>query len=124
MERTFIIIIFSILFSGLFFFKEGDAMGERKPSHKKSLSEVNLSDGVDKEEAIILAQNYLVNTGRDDFLITSKPKVFEKHAYGANYWRVTFPTTPKVQREQGLEWGALIVDKETGKVQYLGEGPS
>jgi len=101
-------------------------MGE-KPNHKAEIKakmkNIDISDGVGKEEAVILAQNYLLDNGLDNLLVTSKPSV-ENSSIKEGYWLIIFPTIKSVRSTQGLEWGSFRVDKKTGKVVYLGEGPS
>lgn len=102
-------------------------MGEKpdyKTQLKEKLKQVDIADGVNKEEAIIIAQNYLIDNGLDNLLVISKPKIEEKHHYGDNYWCISFPTNSKVKWTQGLKWGVALVDKKTGKGEYTGEGPS
>lgn len=106
--------------------KAGVAMGEKldyKSQIKEKYKNINLSDGVDQEEAIIIAQNYLIDEGLNNILVISKPDV-ENYDAKEGYWLVSFPTTIKVRWTQGLKWGSALVDKKSGKVIYRGEGPS
>ena len=100
-------------------------MGE-KPDYKavikEKLKEVDIADGVSKEEAIILAQNYLLSENLDKILIVSKPHV-KNYPFKENFWHVSFPTTFELKL-RGLKWGSALVDKKIGKVEYIGEGPS
>gem|GEM_PF-3403422 len=103
-------------------------MGENrdiKITIKEKLASVNLSDGVDKEEAIVIAQNYLIDNGLDALLDVSKVRKTDdqKSPWGIEDWLISFSTTSKARRQQGLKWGSLLVNKKTGVVKYLGEGP-
>jgi len=107
-------------------------MGE-KPDYKTEIQEkyrqLNLSDGVSKEEAIIIAQNYMIEEGFDRRYILMKPNVeesgFEK------YWKVTFRATyaESVKKANifGLIgmfkwWISIRIDKKTGEIITVG-GP-
>lgn len=107
---------------------QGVVMGER-PDYKAEIREkfknVRLSDGANKEEAIIIAQNYMINEENDfckNFNIL-KPTVEEDPKFPED-WIVGFPTTAAFRLKTGLEWNAMYVNKKTGEVIYSGEGPS
>lgn len=118
--------IILMFLTALLITNKGVAMGKR-PDYKTEIQEkyrqLNLSDGVSKEEAIIIAQNYLIDEDLDSLLIVTNPKV-ESYDIKEGYWLVSFPATFKVRWTQGLKWGSALVDKITGKVIYRGEGPS
>jgi hypothetical protein len=123
MKKRFILVL---LFIFLLNSNMGVAMGE-KLDYKSQVIEkyknINLLDGVDQEEAVIIAQKYLIDEGLKNLLVISKPDV-KNCDYEEGYWLVTFPTTSKVRWTQGLKWGSALVDKKSGKVIYRGEGPS
>lgn len=115
-------------------------MGE-KPDYKtvirEKLKQVDISDGVSEEEAILLAQNYMINQ-KEDFsrnFVLSKPKVVEVNLndpmfrkldntiYKEN-WVISFPATLEFKLKTGLKWCEMFVNKKTGQVRYSGEGPS
>lgn len=106
--------------------KMGDAMGERinyKVEIKRKFESINISNGVNKGEAIIIAQKYLIDNNLDNLLIISKASVEENNSKEGK-WLLSFPTFARIKATQGLEWGSVFVDKKTGAVTYLGEGPS
>ncbi len=124
-RKTSIILIGIILWS-LISSVWGGAMGEKldyKAEIKSRLKTINISDGVNREEAKILAQNYLIDNNLDNLLIISKPSIeFDRRRKDS--WLITFPTTREVRLKQGLSWGSVLINKRTGEVKYLGEGPS
>jgi len=133
------ILIVMILSSSLLTSK-GAAMGnmsDYKTQIKENYKKVDLSDGVNKEEAIIIAQNYMVEQKEDFWKVfkLSKPQVIDvdlndpifrkldSTIYREN-WIISFPTTLKFRWKTGLKWNTIYVNKTTGKVLYSGEGPS
>ena len=101
-------------------------MGEKldyKSQIRENYKNINLLDGVDREEAVIIAQNYLIDERLDKLLVISKPDVKNCDS-DDRYWLVIFPTNFKVKLTQGLKWGSALVDKKSGKVIYRGEGPA
>ena len=124
-RKTSIILIGIILWS-LISSVWGGAMGEKldyKAEIKSRLKTINISDWVNREEAKILAQNYLIDNNLDNLLIISKPSIeFDRRRKDS--WLITFPTTREVRLKQGLSWGSVLINKRTGEVKYLGEGPS
>lgn len=105
----------------------GMAMGN-KPDYKSEvrskLKKIDVSDGVDKREAVILAQNYLIDEGLDKMYLISSARVIESSYEKLEYWCVRFSTFSKIKLKQGLEWGIVYIDKKTGKVKEGGSGPS
>ena len=103
------------------------AMGPRvdyKQVIRDNLSQVDISDGVSKEEAMIIAQNYMLNKRSDiekDFNIR-KPWVTPTSLF-PDSWVVYFPTTFSFRNSTGLKWGGMFVNKKTGELKYSGEGP-
>ena len=102
-------------------------MGERpdyKIQIKEKLKEVDFSDGVSKEEAIIIAQNYLlekkVKLENMNFI---KPKVGESDLI-KGCWAVVFAARFKFKMESGLQWFIIDVDKKTGEIKTWGWGPA
>lgn len=103
-------------------------MGERpdyKTEIREKLKHVDTSDGVNEEEAIIIAQNDLITRDEnvDKFCILSKPTVIES-PYAKDCWLVSFPTTLKVKRTRGLKWTTIYIDKKTGEIKGGGASPS
>lgn len=105
-------------------------MGRSVNDYRAKLNQVDISDGVSKEEAIILAQNYAIEDGWEESSVLSKPSVrdssFTMDGEGrplAPCWEVTFPTKWGVRLRQGLVWGIVLIDKKTGQVKGSGAGP-
>jgi hypothetical protein len=107
----------------------GGAMGERtdyRTEIKEKFKKINLSDGVSKEEAIIIAQNYMLeNNGEEDYIIPSAEIFAENDPYWSKEsWHISFKTKLKFRLRTSLEWMVVNVDKKTGKVTSGGGGPS
>lgn len=107
---------------------QGVAMGEKfdyKAEIREKFKNIRLSDGVNKKEAIIIAQNYMINEGSEfckNFNILN-PTVEEDPMFPED-WIVGFPTTLKFRLKTSLKWNAMFINKKTGLVKYSGEGPS
>lgn len=105
-----------------------DTNSDYKSRIKEKLKAVNFSDGIDKEEAITLAQNYLIEKGYDkDINVLRIHEVTDTHyIYGNKFWFISFSAKLKVKIKQFLLWNnlweAVLVDRQTGVVQYIG-GP-
>lgn len=122
-------IIITALFLTTAFFvtnSEGMAMAENPYSYyREKLKEVDVSDGVSKEEAIVIAQNYIIDAIErgEDFpkkLGLSGAQISEDPYDIKNFpddWVVLFPM------KYGLfkTWDVFYVNKITGKV--VGGGP-
>jgi len=98
-------------------------------NYRSRLKAVDPSDGVNKEEAIIIAQNHLLDVGENGCLL-SRPSVRDSHftVDGAGRplapcWEVKFPTTWGVRLKQGLFWVMVLVEKQTGYIKGSGAGP-
>jgi hypothetical protein len=117
------IICFIILFTT----NRGIAMSDRpnnKTEIKEKFKQIDLSGSVSKEDAIIIAQNYLIEEGLDKICDISTGEVIGDLYNNPEYWHVSFSTTQKVKQQQGLKWASVYVHKKTGEVKYGGEGPS
>jgi hypothetical protein len=112
-------IILSILLTTTFSVtnNKGLAMAERPYDYyREKLKEVNISDGVSKEEAITLAQNYVIDMiekGEDFFrkLGISKPRLSEDPDFKED-WIISFPMRYGFLKT----WNVIYVNKKTGKV--------
>ncbi|MDP3722678.1 MAG: hypothetical protein Q8R91_04175 [Candidatus Omnitrophota bacterium] len=100
-------------------------------NYRSRLKAVDPSDGINKEEAIIIAQNHLIEGGADKEVALSKPSVEDSRftVDGAGHplppcWEVHFNATWKVRLESGLKWVRVLVDKKTGQIKVSGWGPS
>jgi hypothetical protein len=108
---------------------EGLAMAQA-PDYKEQIKEkykkVDLSDGVSKEEAIIIAQNYLIERGIDKTYKLESAEVFgeDDPFWDKNSWHIGFYTKLGERLKTGLKWCSFHVDKKTGSVLGGGCGPS
>ena len=102
---------------------------DRSPDYYRArLKEVDLTDGVNKEEAIIIAQNYLIEQGyfwkgSQKEIAIEKPKVDDSPLIKES-WVVGFPTTWRERLESGLTWLVIHIDKKTGQIKSEGWRPS
>ena len=103
---------------------KGNAMAEKPLDYyKEKLKEVNISDGVNKEEAIILAQNYIVNDEElKSMCNVHKPRIYEVRL-SEGYWEVQFPLKWKYGIGPLRRWVVLYVDIKTGEVKGGGQTP-
>lgn len=129
MLRKIVLLLILFLMTTVSFVFEGEAMGERqdfKSMIKEKMKTVDFSDGVSKEEAIIIAQNHLLETEWGKSCDLKSVEVFgENDSYwDKNSWHISFKLILKERLKSGLEWTVLNVDKKTGKVTSGGEGPS
>lgn len=95
----------------------GGAMAER-PIKDNFQEKIDLSDGVNKEEAIILAKNYLIQKGLEKNVIISKPKVRESRLF-KECWAVYFPPSPKMRAGGPFDF-VVDVNKNTGEIKLAG----
>lgn len=113
---------------------KGIIMGQ-KPDYKTEIKEkykqLNLSDGVSKEEAIVIAQNYMIDEGLDKSYVILKPAVEDFEFNQWNEWRIIFKATYGESIKQanvfGLLgifkwWISLNIHKKTGEIKSVG-GP-
>ena len=126
--------IIPMLLIALLITNKGVAMGERldyRTGIQEKYRQLNLSDGVSKEEAIIIAQNYMIQKGLDKNYIISKPTVEDFEFSQWNEWRVIFKARYGESIKQanifGLLgifkwWISVNVHKKTGEIKSLG-GP-
>lgn len=127
-KKTSILFFIVVLISSLLTSK-GVAMGDM-PDYKAQIKEkykkIDLADGVSKEEAIIIAQNYLLETEWGKSCNLKSAEVFGENDpyWDKNSWHISFKLTFKERLKSGLKWTVLNVDKRTGKVTAGGEGPS
>lgn len=96
---------------------EGRAMAA-KPNEESLRMDIDLSDGVNKEEAIYLAKGYLIKKGLEQNVVISRPKVKESRLI-ENCWVVYFPPSVKIG---GLFSFVIEVDKTTGEIKLAGWG--
>lgn len=89
---------------------------------KERLKEVDVSDGVSKDEAIIIAQNYMMDKNCD----LKSAKIFgeDDPYWPKDCWHVEFKATFIESFKSGLKWATVSVDKKTGEIRGSGAGPS
>ena len=91
---------------------------------KEKLRDVDIHDGINKEEAIIIAQNDIIsNNIGDSKLNIHKPKVVESQLV-EGCWRVIFKARFSVKMKNWLFWYVVEVDKKSGEIKSHGWGPS
>lgn len=94
---------------------------------KENYQQLDFSDGISKNEAIIIAQYDLIkDEGKDWDLNIKKPRVKEsglKDVIG-DCWAVIFDANLKMKFKSGLKWYTIHVDKKTGEIRSRGWGPS
>ena len=112
-----------LIFSCIFLMGMGGTMKKTPDFYRAQLQRIDLSDGVSEEEAVIIAQNYLLENGYKDGYIISSPSVGTSSLIDG-CWVVEFPTTFSVRLQQGLKWLRAHVDKKTGQIKSSGWGPS
>ncbi|MEW6008871.1 MAG: hypothetical protein AB1629_04475 [Candidatus Omnitrophota bacterium] len=106
---------------------KGIAMGEKsdyKTEIKEKFKQLDLSDGLNKEEAIIIAQNYvidMIDKGKDFYkkLVISKSSILEEWESEKD-WAITVPIRRGLALMSPVEY-ILFVNKETGTVTVGGE---
>lgn len=99
-----------------------NAMGDNNDIIKSKMNMIDFSKQITKEEAIIIAQNYMIGKGCD----VGSAKIFGEHDsfLSDKSWHITFNTSLKVRWQTGLKWDTVDVDKKTGQVVGTGSGPS
>lgn len=105
----------------------GEAMGGRpnyKTEIREKFKEVNIADGVSKEEAIIIAQSHVIENGFELKDISILKPDAGKSGLVDGCWAVGFDASLKIKWKQGLKWYTVHIDKETGKIKAEGWGPS
>ena len=110
---------------------KGSTMGDnpkKTEQIKQEYAKLNLSDGVNKEEALIIAQYFIINdpSAVSSNVIISSAEVGEsglKNVIG-DCWVVSFDSKFRVKLQSGLKWFTVHIDKVTGKVKTWGWGPS
>ncbi len=109
----------------------GGTMAKSPDDYRAKLQQVNFADGISKEEAVIIAQNNLIDDGTDKSCVLSRFSVkdtgFTVDGAGrplAPCWEVRFNATLKTQLRSGLKWFSVLVDKKTGQIKVSGWGPS
>ena len=97
-------------------------MAKSPDYYRAQLQEVNFSDGVSKEEAIVIAQNYLIDEKADKAFAITRPRVSESKLIDG-CWAVSFPRTLRETLQHGPLWSVVDIDKKTGKIKSSGGWP-
>lgn len=95
-----------------------------KAEIKAKFKNVDISDGVNKNEAIIIAQNFLIDNKFDIKDIRISKYTIEDKPINQKLWVISFDATDKTRKESGLEWYTIQIDKDTGEIKGHGWGPS
>jgi hypothetical protein len=106
---------------------QGVAMGA-KPNYKEQIKQklvnINLSDGISEEEAIIIAQNYIIDKGIDKDCLLDKPKVTDKGwSIPEGCWEISFEANANLRQKQDLEWFYMFIEKDKGTIKGSGWSP-
>lgn len=91
---------------------------------ERNVSEINYDDGISKDEALTIAQNYIIDKieGGENFykkLIFSKAKIFEEWE-SEDKWAITIPISRGLAFIGPKEY-ILFINKKTGKTLGGGE---
>lgn len=114
---TFLIIMV-ILNSVLLSNAEGATNMKGKAAYRERLEKIDISNGVGEKEAIVIAQNYLIDEKLDGNCIIFWPKVKESFLYDSA-WTISFPPSIKVIFNTPFSF-QVHIDKKTGKVISAG----
>jgi len=102
-------------------------MGEKlnhKAEIRTKMEKIDISNGVSQKEAVIIAQNYLIEEGFDEKDINIYKATAEDSQLFDKCWAIAFDATYKTKSESSLEWYVIHIDKKTGKIKSHGWGPS
>lgn len=94
---------------------------------KESFQKINFNDGINKDEAVLIAQNDLISDGIElNNLNIKKPQVEESgfKAQIGDCWAVIFNANLNMKAKSGLKWYTMHIDKKTGEIKARGWGPS
>jgi hypothetical protein len=129
MRKNYIGLFFVFIAINALFPLKGAPMSER-PDYKTQIKEkykkIDLSDGVSKEEAIVIAQNYLIEQGRDTTCDLRSAEIFGENDrfWDKNSWHISFNTTLGERLKTGINWITIHIEKQTGRLACEGGGPS
>ncbi len=129
MVVQFLVIIILLFLTVFFMPAKGVAMekySQFTSQVKESFKNINLADGINKEEAIAIAQYDLIkgdDEGKDWKLNIRKPRVEESRLV-KGCWAVIFDANLKMRMQSGLKWYTFHIDKNTGEIKVQGWGPS
>lgn len=111
-----------LIFCCVFLLGMGGTMKQSPDDYRAQLQRIDLSDGVSKEEAIIIAQNYLIGEKADKEFVLSRPRVSDSKLI-EGCWRVSFPRALRETLEHGPLWSVVDIDKKTGQIKSFGGWP-
>lgn len=127
MSRQIFTILFFVLCVGLVLPKGGAMSGvDYKAQIKEKFKKIDLSDGVNKEEAVIIAQTHIITNSEDKIFDLKSAKVFGENDpyWPSTSWHISFNIISKDWRRRGLKWATINVNKNTGVITDGGAGPS
>ncbi len=92
----------------------------------KKYNRINFSDGINKDEAIIIAQHSIVtdeeNNWKDNLKVASAE--VDNSGLDEGWWAVGFDATLSFKSRTGLRWFTIHIDKKTGEIKSKGWGPA
>jgi hypothetical protein len=96
-----------------------------KAEIKAKFKKIDISkNGVTKDAAVIIAQDFLIDNGFDIKNIQIYKYTVEDKTLDLKLWIISFDATNKTRKESGLDWYTVQVDKDTGEIKGHGWGPS
>ena len=107
------------LMLSLFLLNAGCAMANKASDYKyykASMNTVNYSDGISKEEAIIIARNSMIEDGDAKDFNLANPTV-ESGGLNDELWDVEFKARLWLEATRGIFFGTVYIDKKTGQVK-------
>ena len=99
----------------------GTSRGDKIAQIKEKAKAVDASDGISKEEAVLIAQNLLIENNIEEADVLH-PTVRESWLI-KGCWAVTFNLSWRYRAEHGLRWYAAHINKKDGKIMTSGPGP-
>lgn len=129
MKKRVLLNIFFVACAIIFYPLKGTAMAIKSSTIEKikdDYKEINFSDGITKEEAVIIAKYYVITNEDDD--LASNVKInsvqVDKSGFDNGWWAVSFDANLKFKRKTGLKWYTIHIDKTTGELKTRGWGPA
>ena len=113
MKKIAILLLAIFVLAGCTMFDKAKRDEKMRSKIRRNLLGVDNSDGIDNEEAIILAQNFIIDYGADSYLSLKK-------AYARNqgdFWGVIFPPkNPYSFDAQESKSEEILVIKTSGDI--------
>ena len=129
MRKRALLPVLAAMVCLLFDATDGAAMGTGRAYESEirmRAQQIKVDNGIDKEEAIILAQNQLLKDNRAKGLSLRSAEIFGENDpfWDKDTWHISFKATFPSRLKDGVKWWTLHVNKKTGEVTYGGGGPS